>query len=754
MVSFFAPWNTTRFSGWEQGIPNKPIGLDNLNLFYPYKQLSIDLIKQGMLPLWNPYNFTGNVLMANFQSAIFYPLNIIYFLFPMIDAWSIMVAIQPLLAGVFTYLFLSCFPIRKKGAIFGALTFAFSGEMIVWMGDHLTVSHTMLWLPLILFSLEKFWASGKIRFWSIGVIALVSALFGGFVQPLVYVFGTSVCYAGFRLLTDRRLRNSKIIGLTVFLFILAIGVSSIQLIPTWEIFRESPRFGGDVGYLFDQYLMPFSHLISFLAPDYLGNPATYNFLGVGGYHESVLFVGIVSFGMAILSWQRVRTRPAVLFFWIVALGSIVLGLNIPPVRWLYRLQIPVFSTFVPSRIFFLTSFALSILSAFGLELFLSGKQTKQTLKIIAVFGIALLVWLAMLMVRRHHIAPDHWSIMLRNLAIPAITVVLFGGAVGIGHFFKKARLIALFLILLGGGLYFAHKYLSFSDRQFVYPAHPVFEFFQKHAGNNRFWTYGDGYIYANFATQYHVYSADGTDALVPRRLSELFYTTETGGKLTADTPRIDARIARAQEGESMTDNPYRLRLLSLAGVKYITDWTKNEESEEVREKKFPPSLFGEVWNKDGWHIYEYTQSLPRVFLTGAYSVESKDQKILNALFREPIDGKKLVLEQQPTLPIDKNGAGTAEIISYDPLRVRVAVKSPANALLFLSDTYFVGWLAFVDGRQTPIYRANYAFRAVPVPVGAQTVEFRYAPGSFYLGLFISGISLAAWLFIGMISLLI
>ena len=109
------------------------MGLDNLNVFYPYKQLSIDLIKKGIVPLWNPYNFSGSPLLADFQSAVFYPLNLIYLLLPMIDAWSVMVIIQPILAGVCTYLFLSCFSLLKTSRMFGAIVFAFSGAMIVWM---------------------------------------------------------------------------------------------------------------------------------------------------------------------------------------------------------------------------------------------------------------------------------------------------------------------------------------------------------------------------------------------------------------------------------------------------------------------------------------------------------------------------------------------------------------------------------------------------------------------------------------------
>ena len=56
-----------------------------------------------------------------------------------------------------------------------------------------------------------------------------------------------------------------------------------------------------------------------------------------------------------------------------------------------------------------------------------------------------------------------------------------------------------------------------------------------------------------------------------------------------------------------------------------------------------------------------------------------------------------------------------------------------NGLLVLSDTYYQGWKAFVDGKGTKIYRADYAFRAIPLNAGTHRVEFVYDSMSFKLG---------------------
>ncbi len=746
LVSFFAPWNTVRFPGWEHGVPNKPMGIDNLNLFYPYKDLSIDVLKKRIIPLWNPYNFTGNVLLANFQSSIFYPLNILYFLLPHIDAWSWMIMIQPVMAGLFTYLFLRCFPIKKNAAMFGALVFAFSGEMIVWMSDHLVVSHTILWLPLILWSIERFITTRKWYFYISAVTSLAIAFFAGFFQPFFYVWFVSLFYALYRL---KITKPEKIVVLaTITIFITSIGLEGVQLLPSWEALTFSPRNMVDVGYLYDTFLMPVRHLISFLVPDYLGNPGTYNFFGAG-YHESVLFIGILPLLFALISIKRWKTNWTVRFFWILTITTLILGLNLPFIRNLYNLKIPIFYTFLPSRIFFITTFTLSILSAFGIDLWLKEKNDKDLIRILLGFFILLAFFWFYASFFWQLSAQDR-QIVQRNIIIPALMIFLSLIIIEATYKVQKKSLALYGLVLLTiiSQQYFTYKYLSFSYRQFTYPSAPIFEFIKTHTGFNRFWTYGDGYINANFATYERIFSPDGTDALFPSRLGELFYATETKGKLTRNIPRIDVRIARAEEGESMTDNQQRLRLLALVGAKYITDWTKIPDSENQQEKKFPSQLFSLVWQQNGWKVYELKNVLPRAFLTNQFMVEKDPQHILDTIFDTSHTMNEIILEETPSIQKQKVPVfRQAQFSSYAPNTVNIDVSTDTDSLLFLSDTYFPGWHAYVDGVPSKVYRADYAFRAVVIPAHTKTVRFIYEPESFRWGLYLSIFSVGATLLI-------
>jgi uncharacterized membrane protein YfhO len=87
------------------------------------------------------------------------------------------------------------------------------------------------------------------------------------------------------------------------------------------------------------------------------------------------------------------------------------------------------------------------------------------------------------------------------------------------------------------------------------------------------------------------------------------------------------------------------------------------------------------------------------------------------------------------LPLEGRGKGESEveITSEKNNRLQLLVNSKEDNLLVLSDTYYPGWKAFVDGTPRKIYRANYGFRAVPLSAGTHRVEFVYHPLSFKLG---------------------
>lgn len=166
------------------------------------------------------------------------------------------------------------------------------------------------------------------------------------------------------------------------------------------------------------------------------------------------------------------------------------------------------------------------------------------------------------------------------------------------------------------------------------------------------------------------------------------------------------------------------------------------------------------YEDDEVQILENPSRLPRAFLVPTARIV-KRWEILDLMAHGDFDPTKTVLletedRMEPrALPIPDPGVpdpkvveawlqgnpdgtpGTAEIVRHRSTEVQIRTNSSRNAVLFLSDSYYPGWKALVDGRPSQVYRANYLFRAVLVPEGEHEVQFRFEPDSFALGTDIS-----------------
>ncbi len=172
------------------GVPVKnSLITDPVRQQYPWRWLAISLEKQGQFPLWNPYSFAGTPLLANFQTAAFYPLNIILFISPFFFGWSMLILLEQLLAGIFLFCYLSNLRLRYSARFLGSIIFMFCGYMTSWL-EWNTLDHVVLWLPLILLAIDRMLITNKSNLLSIKngwswilLLALICSFFGGHLQP-------------------------------------------------------------------------------------------------------------------------------------------------------------------------------------------------------------------------------------------------------------------------------------------------------------------------------------------------------------------------------------------------------------------------------------------------------------------------------------------------------------------------------------------------------------------------------------------
>src|SRR3990172_5365671 len=118
LVSFYFPYYSGGWEGYNPWTTHKEmLGADAIRQIYLWKEFAITQFKNGQFPLWNPYRFSGQPLLANFESSVYYPLNIFYFLTNVKNAWIILVISQPLLAGMFMYLAARSFKLSHVSSV-------------------------------------------------------------------------------------------------------------------------------------------------------------------------------------------------------------------------------------------------------------------------------------------------------------------------------------------------------------------------------------------------------------------------------------------------------------------------------------------------------------------------------------------------------------------------------------------------------------------------------------------------------------
>src|SRR3989344_6452348 len=150
-VNHFPPW-TAYEENW--GPVKNGAMPDVTDQIYPWRHFTVQSLMSRQIPYWNPNSFAGNPHLANIQSAVLSPFNVLFFILPFIDAWSLLVLLQPLLAGIFMILFLRELRISKVGSTIGSVAFMFCGFVITWM-VYGTLAMAIIFLPLVLYCIQK-----------------------------------------------------------------------------------------------------------------------------------------------------------------------------------------------------------------------------------------------------------------------------------------------------------------------------------------------------------------------------------------------------------------------------------------------------------------------------------------------------------------------------------------------------------------------------------------------------------------------
>lgn len=751
LVSFY-PW-------YGQNLPYKNTTLDQLRIYYPFFSTIYSNIRSGHLPLWNTNIYSGHPQLANIQGAVFYPLTFFAFVLPYVEYWHLWRMSPMVLASIFMFMYLSVLPAKWKvsrlAAFFGAITFGFSPFILTWGEEQVVVPHSVLWLPLIFWCIEKIVQAKKKSFLPFVLISasVAFSIFAGFPQTTIYVLTLSFAYWFFR---TREIRKT---GLILTFVLLGVLLAAVQLIPSAELFLDSARDEVNLTQAHFKFLLPFSSLLTLLASDFFGNPATWNFFrgGVAQYYEGILFVGVAAFVFSVLAiFDRTRSR-FVLFFAVCALVSLALTLDWPVAKLFLQLPIPVVSTAIANRILIITTFSLAVLAALGMNYWLEKVKRKEVICVIGIFGslyvlVGLFTYSSYKFDLTYFGQLAHAQIALRNLLIPIAVFVVTAVLISVGFFKPKTKQIATMGIILFAILhilYFGQKYFSFSDRATVFPSTQVISYLQENQGLNRSWGLGEpAYFENNFAAQYKLNWPEGYSSLNSGSYAKFIYAM-MNGNLGGFNMRAEAVLGSTGTPSELLASNNRRKLLNILGVKYVV--AERDEAATIEA-----SNFKKIRDFEKFSVFENLEVMPRIFLASNYEgppqVETANKSdselkierrnlIFGKLLSDSFDYKNSIILEEPASLSPQFGQGTVDIHKYTDREVVVETSSGVPKLLFISDNYYPGWKATVDGDEVKILRANYTFRAVPLTPGEHTVVFYYDSAVFKLGVVVSVLSL-------------
>jgi hypothetical protein len=713
--NFFSPWGAYSQNAGPVKNNAQP---DIITQIYPWRYYDLEELKNGRLPLWNPYSFAGTPHLANYQSAVFFPLNILFFLpVPFIDIWSVLVLLQPLLAGIFMYMLLRVLKVSKSGSLLSSFSFMFCGFITTWMG-YATLGYAILPLPLALFFVEKF-ANGKKQIYLIFLsLTFLCSFFSGHFQTSLYFSFAVIGFIIYHLIFSK---EKKIYLECLFFSLTGLLLSMPQIIPSIEFYSLSLRSG-----LFQKIeAIPWSYLPTLFSPDFYGNPVTRNDW-FGHYAEWNGYLGIIGISLSFFTIFFKRNKNTS-FFIILALVSLLLSFDTPLLSLLVYFKLPVLSTSADSRIIALFSFSMAVLAGFGFDALVECFQKNYKNRVfvwmafmIAIIGILIFVAFGGIL------QFDKALIAKRNLVLPVLILVIFLMSVLAVIVLKSRKFILVFVViavvLSGVEMYrFASKWQNFSPSNLVYKDVPIVKFYQQMNHLDRALGPSGG----EDAVYYKIPILSGYDPLYKEEYGKFVQYVADGRNEEPERSVVNFPLS----------GKYTPQAINFLGVKYIVVKVSDLGfSWAFPFAKYPNGQFSKVYDDKYYQVFKNNYAFPRVFTVSDVKTIDDENKILDFMFAHNL--RETAVVSSSIKGLSHNASGSAAIVQYSPGKVDIKASVSGKSLLILTDNFYPGWRVKVDGKPSKIIKTDYSFRGVVIPKGTSNIEFYYLPESFLIGVYL------------------
>jgi hypothetical protein len=730
--------------------------------FYPIRYSLAQSLSAGELPLWDRHMAMGFPLLADFQSAPFYPPHLVFPFVSFFDAIRILFVFHYLVSAFGAYSLGRQWGYPTYLSAIAAFLFTFGG-IIVSLTNVLNHFQTAVWLPWLILAGERAIRSYSAKNFLIFVgVGLVQFLAG---SPELYALSLGLLCIHVLAMAKQRCAASyvKPFLLIAAANILLLGLAMVQLLPTLELFFQSRRPISIPSQEASAWSLSPVGLINFFILDKEVDRSLFNgvrlFFGrdipflMSLYMGQLCVFGVCSWFLHARRFEKLVLSSLVLFGVVLALGKH------SPIYAFLLAYVPLFSLFrFPEKFVFLVYPLVITITLRGLHAFVTsedGTHRKSLWFFSAIVGSLTIIYFAGLLRPELYFTLLHWTDLVRPASIAEIVPsllfslerqILLSGALLVILFLYKRQTLGLpvFRILIVA-LVFVD--LTSAHRQFQFPVKPELV------------TNDTKIVSTSGSQRYRLFS--GLPSLHPSvfTMRDRPFPEVAEAVWSSLVPNIGVfyDVDYMQEIDALSRAPYDVflktarnlppgkfySLLAAMNVKYISSYSPLPDGEIELVRHFPEYP---LW------LYELEHSVPRVYVVPSTEHETDPGKTLERLASKDFDPLATVLVDEPISLGNKTGfQAEARIVVYENQLVTIQASLDSSGILVLADSYYPGWNAYVNGRQEKIYRANLFFRGVPLSAGTHTVQFRYEPRSFAIG---RAVSIITFLCITAIAILL
>lgn len=698
-VTLFFSWRLGSLDAYLYKASDSPVSDLTITFWSNITYIQQTLSDHGELPLWRTLIFSGSPFDVDPQSGLWYPPNIIFLFLPAVVGFNLLFGLHAVAAGLGMWTWSRATGTSTWGALLAAMAYTFAPKAYAHLGTgHAGLFYAAAYVPWVLWSTYRIgrgsWNFAGVLGLSLGLQLIAHPQLAFYTGLVAGCYGLSACLAHSR----KSIRRAKPVSAGLLLgALLTISIAAVQLFPLLSFAPLSARASLDFSGSSISSL-PWRYIWGLIIADQ------------GGFMDYMLYVGLPVLALALLALNRRQAR----FWWLFVILALIfsLGANTPLYGIVLRFLPALNWLRAPARIWFVASAVLALLAGWGLDHVMAetNARIRRMAKILAValggFGLAFLLG----------------SILIAGR--PAANLAAFGivapatGLLLVGLAQSKVRgsflVVSLFVVILAD--------LWVVDATLVkgIPPGKVFSdsglgvFLAKKNEQDIFRVYSPSYsLPRHIAAQYGLETADGVDPLFLEDYDR-FMEMASGIRRRhygVTIPAMEGQGTPASVNSEAIPDP---KLLGLLNVLYV-----------AAEFPITSDALREIARFGPTYLYENQYFLPRAFVLGDVEPVLSFEAALDWLGQTEFT-KRAVVENGLNL---NSGDVKADIhwLEKSPNRIKLYVHLDKPGLLVLSQGWYPGWRADVNGQSQEIYRVNGILSGIYLDSGESTIILKYQP---------------------------